>query len=236
MKVALILYGQPRFIQRDDVYKSHIDNIVYKYDDVDIYAHMWWHPFDHFGTTSSWAKDHGTQDFMSCPIDAPALIATKYHPKRMLIMPPQRFEPEPQTKQILESRFTGNKYFSWENWSNIASQLTALQEASLLVEQANQYDWLVMARYDALLENFPDLTTLEPGFYCPQGGHFNDLIHVYKPVYNEFFNYLASAANDPWILNKIDLPIPELFKYWHYQSCFMQEPKKIGMYAHVIRN
>lgn len=40
MKIALILYGQPRFINNESV-REHYRKIFELYD-VDVYGHLWW--------------------------------------------------------------------------------------------------------------------------------------------------------------------------------------------------
>jgi hypothetical protein len=41
MRVALLLYGQPRDLERDEQYKIHKRDILDKYE-VDTYIHTWW--------------------------------------------------------------------------------------------------------------------------------------------------------------------------------------------------
>ena len=43
MKVALLFFGQPRFLENSLPFESHKDHIINKYD-TDVFCHTWWAP------------------------------------------------------------------------------------------------------------------------------------------------------------------------------------------------
>ena len=233
MKVALLLYGQPRHLQNQKAFFKHREDILSKYD-VDVYAQAWFAPMAQYDI-SSWAKEHGSLN-AHVPFDTANIIMMNYQPLALQLMRPKKFETNIRCEDILEERFAGTKFYSKENISNIYSQLTAIETVAKMVLEQETYDFYILARYDAILDKFPDLNNLSPGFYLPEGGHFNDLIHVFTDQYLEFFVTLTNSIRDPWITSKMTLPIPELYKFEHFKLFYNEtDLKKIDMYAHVIR-
>lgn len=251
MKVALMLYGQPRFADRHSVFQSHMDYIINKYD-TDVFAHMWLaNKIEDYGPTSTWALTHKAD--YKIPEDASNIIRKRYNPVRMVIDRPQFYRVNDDVNKILIKRFIDNQYFSGNNMSNIISQCVSIDRVLQLVEDyidygnhnTNfiKYDYFILARYDATLVNFPDLHSLDPTkFYVPNGGHFNDLVNIS----GQFWYYDYTYKDLGWNIKNIDknsenieLPIPELYKH---QSFFHNIPNandiltKIDMYANVIRS
>lgn len=242
MKVALLLYGQPRFVDRHDVWCSHRDSIMSVYE-TDVYAQMWYDQKGSYEKLSSWAAEKSRFEYPSIPISAPDIIQKQYEPVSMLIQKPLKVEFDPEVEELMLERFTGNQFFSMDNMKNIVSQVTAIDNVCRLA-YATEYDFYVLARYDAVLENFPDLNSLEQGkFYLPHGGHFNDLVHVFSKDFllsgdSNPFAYLGwEICNEFWLHLQVEEPIPELYKYHYFmESDYAASLTKIGMYAHVIRS
>ena len=55
MKVALLFYGQPRYVDNEEVYNSYKSNILDKYD-TDVFCHTWWSETEKEYDYSSWSK------------------------------------------------------------------------------------------------------------------------------------------------------------------------------------
>ena len=236
MKVALILYGQPRFVDRPDVIFNHRVNIIGEYS-TDVFAQMWFSPEDSYGPTASWADFHGADHII--PSNAEYIVANKWLPKKMRVDHPRTFYMSEEVRQILDNRFMGNQFYSHSNISNICSQMMAIDRAmKLAYEDETEYDFYVLARYDATLVRFPDLTTLDREFfYLPHGGHFNDLVHIWsnKQRFGRIFEGLVDRVlDDATLAREIELPIPELYKFEAFRPVF-DYAKKIDMYADVIR-
>lgn len=239
MKVALLLYGQPRFVDRGVVFQNHKDLILDRYD-TDVFAQCWHSPYHDYEKMSSWAREHGAYETPCIPDDAPQQIIANYDPIRISVDRPLKCEINDNVFNVLEQRFTGNSYYSHENINNIFSQITALDRVCNLLYHEQNYDFHILARYDAILENMPDLHTLDSGkFYLPHGGHFNDLVHIFGSAFlwpNPFAGLADRVVNDFSLAKRIELPIPELYKYEQFTERYGADKlERIGMYAHVIR-
>jgi hypothetical protein len=246
LKVALILYGQPRFIDRPDVYNSYKQYLFDRYD-VDVFGHMWWSPGMDYGPISSWAEGHGAKPHI--PEEALKIAWDQYKPIDLFASGPRKFKPKPEIRDYLENRWTDSEYYSKDNFSNILSALASIQCATYLFRDEadgykfsdkNPYDFFVLGRYDAVLDNFPLLTDdmKDDKFYLPSGGHFNDLIHFWHDTkYNTWlFDLFYEVYGDMELHQKVELPIPELYKYHSFVRRFGEDSlQKNEMYAHVIR-
>lgn len=240
MKVALVLYGQPRFVDRDDVFWNHMETVIHPYK-ADVYAQMWHDPDidPDYGHTSSWALDHEAN--YKIPDNAPELILERYCPERMSVDRPIFELPEEEVLKVLERRFSGNHYYSRDNMINIISAGTAMSRACSLA--GNDYNWYVVARYDAFLRNMPNLYDLDTGkYYLPRLGDFNDLVGIFSSRFmcpNPYYMTPILAKKSVDLAKEIKLPIPELYKM---QSVLMsisgshRTIEKCDVYADVIRN
>lgn len=239
MKVALLLYGQPRFVNRVDVFKSHIQDILSKYD-VDTYCQLWYSSSFQYEDISTWAKNHGAVAACDAiPYDAPSYIMDAYNPMRMSIDKPVFEDPSESVTQYLKRRFGDNRYYSEGNMRNIISVGYALDRVCNLVYDRDNYDFYVLARYDAILENFPRLEMLNRNkFYVPMHGDFNDLIQIFGPSYlNTYEDMAYNVKNNLSWHQEVTLPIPELYKQMSYMRFHTaQRIEKINMYANVIRS
>lgn len=241
MKVALLLYGQPRFLNRPEVLDAY-NRFIFNSYPTDVFAQCWFDPAGNYGKPSSWAHNHGANHHI--PDNASQQIMDLYNPVSLLVEKPQRFVPANKIIQILNRRFSGNEYYSLDNISNICSQIKALDNVCRLAYNSNvSYDFYVLARYDAILDNFPDLSTLESDkFYMPMNGHFNDLVNVFSGHFlnqtdNPFYNLWWMILHNVSLNEKIELPIPEMYKYEYFKQKYGTDCiERYPMYAHVIRN
>lgn len=239
MKIALILYGQTRFIDRDSVIESHQKDILSKYD-TDVYAHMWFDQDHNYGEISSWAASAGT--VLTIPIDSPQIVLEKYKPIRLQIDKPDTYEVSEGVKSVLDRRFSKNPYYSTVNMSNIISQAISLDRACNLVYTDKQYDFCVLARYDAILTGFPKLDTLDKKlFHIPigNGSGFSDLIHVFSDKFlnpSPFTGLADRIMNDEKMHEEVDHPIPETYKFINFRDNFeVKDLVRMGMDGKVIR-
>lgn len=241
MRVALLLYGQPRFVERVDVWRSHLNDIISRYE-TDVYAQMWYDEKGEYQKLSSWAAEKSRFDYPSIPINAPDIIEKRYNPRALLIQKPLDVTFDPLVINHMENRFKSNQFYSLQNMKNIVSQVSALDNVCKLVYNTN-YDYYILARYDATLDRFPKLTDLERGkFYLPHGGHFNDLVHIFTSHFlngdTNPFTYLPHQITHGVALhNLVEEPIPELYKYHNFKLRYNESHlKRTDMYAHVIRS
>jgi hypothetical protein len=250
MKVALMLYGQPRFVNRPDVFNSYQKYLFDRYD-VDVFGHMWYtRSRPDYGHVSSWASDNGAVP--QIPEDAMDIITDQYIPVDLVASGPRTFKPILEVRDFLENRWVGNQFYSMENMSNIMSAMASIDTVCCNLAYyiglngnhtgfSDYYDFFVLGRYDAVLDNFPLLTNelKNDKFHLPNGGHFNDLIHFWSDVkYLKWLNSLfGSVYKDIELHRKVELPIPELYKYHSFINHFGEDSlERNPMYAHVIRS
>lgn len=216
MKVALAFFGQPRFVDNIKVINTYKNVIIDKYD-TDVFCHTWWTGDGGEYDYSTWSK------IKNCPIpkDALEVIDTNYHPVVLEYDPPTTFELPPKAKEFIDQKFTGKhphgNHWNPKNYSNVMSQLKSIQKVSELVEDytkktGTEYDFIVLARYDTSLINFPDLNSCDSSkFYLP-GHHprFPDTIQFFGPRYLDWsknaFNDIENVYQNIWE------PSPEAFK------------------------
>lgn len=243
LRVALFLYGQPRFVDSSEAYESIKENILDRYDTT-VFTHAWFDPEKNYEPLPSWVTDkNGGRTSPYIPNTAPMDIITKYNPKRVMIEKPlTNIEFDEGILEYLDERFQGNQFYSHNNMRNIVSQLYSKFNSLGLVGAFARYDMFVMVRYDAVLIDFPALTKLKGEYiYIPEGGHFNDLIQI-SPKYSMLFFLYGNLWSDLLIEKKIheevELPIPELYKYhrmMNHKRLGLHKLKKLPMYAEVIR-
>lgn len=161
MKVALLLYGQPRSIDNLKVYNSHKLHILDKYD-TDVFCHTWYKP-DTILPVSSWSKLNN----VVCPNNSIDIIKEYYKPKVLHYEEPKYFY---NSKISNSKEITVFNYANDSNISNIISQLYSIDNVSkLFIQYSNTtgtvYDFVIVARYDIIIHEFPNLTTLDRNFF-----------------------------------------------------------------------
>jgi len=226
MKVALLFFGQPRFVDNPEIERVYKSSIIDKYD-TDVFCHAWWKEGNGEFDYSSWSKIN------RCPIppNALELICEKYNPLLLIHNEPTTFELPPNAKAFVDERFTGKHpdgdHWNHKNYSNVMSQLWSIKTVSEIFdayrktpEVTKQYDWIVLARYDTVLINFPNLEECNPNkFYLP-GHHprFPDTIQFFGPKY---LNWSKNAFDDiEDVYEGIWEPSPEAFKMGSFMRRF----------------
>ena len=242
MKVALLFFGQPRFIDNPEIERVYKESIIKRYD-TDVFGHVWWKPdmggeYDY----SSWSK------ISECPVyeNATEIICEKYQPLLLQYADPQTFELPPDAKKFVDEKFTGKHpegHWNEKNYSNVMSQLYSISAISGLFDryrktpELNQtYDWVILARYDTVLYNFPNLEVCDPNkFYLP-GHHprFPDTIQFFGTRFLEWSKNVFHDIND--VYENIWEPSPEAFKMGSFLKRFtLEDLAPCPMDAHCIR-
>ena len=134
MKVALLFFGQPRFIDNPEIEKVYKSSIISKYD-TDVFCHSWWKQDGGEYDYSSWSKIN------KCPIpeNALELIKEKYNPVILVHDEPKYFELPSDAKDFIDKKFTdkhpdGNHWNS-KNYSNVMSQLWSIKTVSEIFDE-----------------------------------------------------------------------------------------------------
>lgn len=245
MKVGLLLYGLPRFIDDPRPAEFYKNNIISKYD-TDVYAHCWFEP-SHLEKKSPWTgtshylKTTSTQpDTHPIPENSPQLISEYYNPVQLKVESPREFTFEGGCKEILNSKFTGkNNFFNERGYSNILSQYKSIQEVTnMVLTSGKQYDIFVMGRYDITVNKFPDnLSSLDKEkFYTQDCNEFPDGIHIYSNKYLNWFNELFTESNNPSVCKQFERPSSEMIKKtWFGHKFDMGNHCKYPMRINILR-
>ncbi|WJZ47843.1 hypothetical protein [Synechococcus phage DSL-LC03] len=241
MKVALLFFGQPRFIDNPEIERVYKETILNRYD-TDVFCHTWWEEADKEYDYSSWSR------ISKCPIpqNALELICEKYNPLLLQHNAPETFTLPPNAKMFVDAKFTGQHpegHWNEKNYSNIMSQLRSIKYVADLFDayrqspEVNQsYDWIILARYDTIVVNFPNLEMCDTSkFYLP-GHHprFPDTIQFFGTKYlgwaKNAFNDVDSVYQDIWE------PSPEAFKMGSFLRRYSHSDlAPCPMDAHAVR-
>ena len=210
MKIALCLFGQPRGVENLKVFESHKQWILDRYD-TDVYCHTWFKK-DCVFEASTWANLPPTTP----PDNVLQLIRTHYNPVRVEYEEPREFEFEQHI--VTYPGFTKSTHFNIpRNRSNLISQFYSIQRVAKMVEESDvQYDFVIIARYDLVVLEFPDLRTLDPSFFYCMDHHprFPDLFYLFHPKFlstQRLYDNIGPACR-----NMIDTTDPN--QCWEFSS------------------
>jgi hypothetical protein len=180
-KVALLLYGQPRHVcSNDRVYLSHRHWILDRYP-TEVYCHYWYEPGCVYQLTN-WTGP--PTPAIPSSEQTPQVIRDRYQPIAVEADPPMRF-PMPDKYQT-EPKLTKWPYYNAISYNNILSQLCSIERvAKLVAPRASDYDWIVVTRYDIILDEFPDLKGLDRRYFYQADIHsrFPDLVYIFPPQF-----------------------------------------------------
>ena len=151
MKFAICFFGQPRFLNNVCVQRCYKD-IIAKYN-ADVYVHNWVSGKNQKMDVSDFAKCHQISENE----DAAEQIISIYKPKKYRFDAPFRGELSDHARNIAKTLGVYNE----NNERNLLSHLKSYSEAIRLIDDPEEYDFVLMTRFDAYLFEFPDLTKLD---------------------------------------------------------------------------
>jgi hypothetical protein len=217
-KVALLFYGQPRFVHSKEVQESYKQNILTKYDTT-VFCHTWFEYGRNDYDYSTWSN----LTTHNVPENAIDIILDVYHPNGLSVSPPQKFTLPSQVQEYIDINFGRQGHWNEHNYSNLMSQLFSIQTVSNYIQPTtNNFDWIVLARYDTILYDFPDLSTLnKEKFHLPDNHRgFPDMINIYSP---KFLDWSRNVFNDiETSYMGIHEPTPESFKHQSFLKRYTQ--------------
>lgn len=242
MKVALLLFGQPRHIENLKVFDSHLKHIINKYE-TDVFCHTYFDPDNYEFIASSFSKLNP----IKCNPNSIHIIEDNYKPKKIKVDLPKTFN---ISKEIIESpRFQRFDYLIDLNINNLMSQLYSINCVSEMFEtycndNKTEYDFVIVARYDIIILEFPSLFDLDSKFFYRMNHHphFPDIFFIFHP---KFIKSQHTFENLALILdNVVSNKIPDHF-FWDFSAECMKfnnfilyhSPELIkGVYIKELRN
>lgn len=185
MRVALLFYGQPRFMGNPLPVETHYRHIIDKYE-TDVYVHTWWSNDVTEYDFSSWSK------MDSCPSTQNAIgkILDYYDPKAINCDTPRKFSFDEQTQKYVDEMInraiahnqSSSPHWNEQNFSNIISQMHSIEEVTKLCQKYKQeYDFIIMSRLDNNITEFPELNDLDPNLFYSNDLHsrFPDMLYFF---------------------------------------------------------
>jgi len=214
MRVALLLFGQPRYLDDERPYLKYKELILDRYE-TDVYVHTWFDENIENYDFSSWSK------IRSCPVlpDSIERIESLYSPKVLVHEPPRTFQFNDQVSDYINKKFTG-KTDRWtlKNYSNLLSQLKSIQSLGLLYQ--DNHDIIVLSRFDCILNIFPDLLNLRKDklYVSNLHSHFPDVINCFGLKYLDWIRNVYDDVS--LVYENVIEPSPESFKAMSFLSRF----------------
>lgn len=149
MKIALVFCGQPRYINEILIFQLNQLFFLNKYD-CDVYAHFWFKKDKDYVYNTG--PDSHLYDFK---IDENSinLFCQLYNPKGILVE-------DPPTLQELSSREYTKYNTEHLQILPTLSYTTSLKKAYSLIDNPDQYDFIIRLRTDLLIVRCPDLNML----------------------------------------------------------------------------
>tara|TARA_A100001201_G_scaffold20295_2_gene22668 strand:- start:7772 stop:8524 length:753 start_codon:yes stop_codon:yes gene_type:complete len=239
VKVALLLCGQPKYLDDPRPYHFFKENIIDRYD-TDVYCQAWFEKGAEYEITAFNLNAHRLDSSTSLSVQSPVLdnsdqiIKEIYKPKKYSFEPPRNFRFEKTVEEWLDQRYT-NRYVNvgvWDRhkYSCILSFFKSQQDVLSLVNK-DDYDFFVLSRYDITIDNFSsviDISTLDPEKMHLQNIHdsFPDGMYIFSKKYFDWFKNLYDEIQTLNILERVPHPSSERLKKasfgLHYGMNFVQ--------------
>ena len=225
MKVALLLCGQPKYLDDNRPYLFFKENFIDRYD-TDVYCQAWFAKDAEYEITGFNLNSHRLTSSTNLSVQSPVLdnsdelIKELYNPKRYSFEPPRHFRFNETAEKWLDERYTGRHvnvgFWDKHKYSCILSFFKSQQDCLRLVEK-DQYDFFVLSRYDITIDNFSsviDLSSLDPEKMHLQNIHdsFPDGIYMFSKKYFDWFKNLYDEIQTLNILERVPHPSSERLK------------------------
>jgi hypothetical protein len=253
MKVALLLYGQPRNIDNMKVINSHKNLIINKYD-TDVFCHTYYSENGIYTINPNLKKEP-----IKCDRRNLDIINNEYKPHLKVFKydepldKPDNYRFSLDKEKINPNKFN-NEYdlkianliitlydkctirksneFSIMNdlsITNNISQLYSINKVNKIFEEYSnkydiKYDFIIVTRYDFIIDNLPPLDTLDSNYFYISNDHifFPDTIYVFHPnfiksqyTYENLDKILEKFLNDD---RKIDYSYNDLKDFWDWST------------------
>jgi len=213
LRVALCLYGQPRFHNSQSQYSLKYA-IIEPYN-ADVFFHVWWSP-DSVGEKVYPTAPHIGGAKMECAEGVLDDLLEIYKPKAYKADPPRVFDIEEHLKPSRREREIWSTSYVPANALSMYYSIKQVQEMKRAYETEHgfKYDWIVMARYDHFLPEMIDLTKLSRNYMyvpdnCPTPKACNDNFLICS---SDDFDVIGKMFDEMRvnIVNSMDLTFEEL--------------------------
>lgn len=186
IRVAVLFFGQPRYVDSGLAALSH-KFALRKYK-VKYFGHTWFDPSNLVVETAAWTGSNWTE------ISPKAISSIKKHFRniRLQVESPRVFSGTNLLKSVnIVDKPSAILKKEIDNLPNILSQFYSLSKAfSGIEEELNNFDFLIVSRFDNFIWRIPNLRKLDPQLISISNHHpkFPDLIFLSKPNNLLFLN------------------------------------------------
>lgn len=199
MRIALLFYGQARFVDKPEVVKVYKD-IIEKYN-ADVFCHVWWKDTD----DETYASTLNRLPNYKIPKDAIEKIKQNYNPVCIHVDEPEIFQFPAEMQKFIDNKFTGKYHpagdlYNNTTYSNVLSQFASIKRVAQIFDEYRQkkneeYDWIILARYDTKIIHIPDLSACDnTKFYIP---NYDDwFAHMVTFMGIKFLDWIKNIFND----------------------------------------
>lgn len=200
IKIAHIIFGQPRFIDNFIVYDKYKKEIYNKYD-TDIYCHIWFSDDKNKEyPASTWTVIQNNNNLISP--NTVDIIKYCYNPINYEIDEPRYFNIDENQKNNLINK---NKNMNDLNMSNMLSQLFSIQRVSKLIDKNKNYDYIIASRYDTDIIEIPQdlsilskdklyLSNIHDRFPDPICIHGTKFLEWQQNIYNDAYKVMENPS------------------------------------------
>ena len=215
LKIAVVFYGQPR-ISNIDSYNSIKEHILDKYD-CDVYIHTWWSKEDYKNKINYMKSPWSIAQDLEVKDNIDEILEKMYNPKVIKCEKIKTFE---DVNSLL--KFAPNAY-------NTMSQLYTINEASKLIENYEQYDFIIKLRLDIIIYKIPNLEDLDKNKTYVIDTHvgrdvFNDNIWLLSKKHFKLFNMFDSK----------DIYYEEIGVF-NIEQILCYHAKKLDIYKEIVK-
>jgi hypothetical protein len=206
VKVALCFYGQPRYVNNRNIPHSYSKQFNKDEYQLDTFGHCWYEKNVVY-SSSSWTQQHAdykpNDDTIKNLYDYYSFNKLVVERPKLFILPDQLKE---HYKNICSKHVIN---FTEMRENNTLSHLFSIQNVSRIAPDS--FDFYVLCRYDTVIDNIPDLTSVDPDkLYLCNMGLFPDPIIVFGKKFlnwsrNQYDNAVTKTYN-------MDGFMPENFK------------------------
>jgi len=215
LKIALVFYGQPR-ISNIESYNSIKKNLIDNYD-CDVYIHTWWSKEDYINQKEYIKSPWSQATDLKVKENIDEILQNMYNPKVL------------KCEKIKDFMEVSDNLKMVPNAYNNISQMYTINEASKLIENYEQYNFIIKLRLDIVLYKIPKLEELDKNKTYVIDTHvgrevFNDNIWILSIKHFDLFNMYDKK--DKYYEEINTLNIEEILCY---------HAKKIGIYREIIK-
>lgn len=217
MKAALLLFGQPRFLDNPMVVDSfaYLNSIF----NIDVFCHTWWSEYEDEYSFSDWTN------MEKCPVNKNAIniINEIYKPIEISYDSSVQFKTDKNINRFILDKFPDDKFWDEKHSNNIQSQLFSIQKVSRLFEKYKEdYDIVILDRYDTYLKHDQDISNINKDYFYLSDIHprFPDMVLMYGTKYLEWSSNVYDDFFDKNVYENIWKPRCEAFKAASFMKRF----------------